>query len=553
MAPQGGEEAMNPRAIQALETLCQRYRLSRAALLADFNNTSSQAVWGQINYWSRERQILDYDEAKRLLYLGHAQNPSRGLPRVPSDPNRWIPTDIEEADEIYCREVFSREGVRPRLLPGLGRVRSARNRRKSPSTSPVIPGPGPAQVQESAQEHRQLQQFQNIQQEEDPWQGQHPDQQQDQGDTIIAAAVPQPLNLDIDPGLQHVTSTFQLTPETDDGVPMMPSRRSTRTSVRKRRHHDSPPPSAPSNVPAANDEISPVNDDTPATPAATVDGQTNGHTNGQKPAVFTDMSAAQQLLAFQNGAEDSDLAAETDSDQAASQKRRRTDQETPNASSDAYQPVNTAAPVAYKEDEAISFLVDATKSSFVQKLHQYQDLMVAMAGHQQRLAKIDQALGKVTSQLEDATKFLAERREMLVNIESKRQMTQAGMEAAEFKVWQENHPALAAQVVGPMKLTLTQLAEDKKEIEYQIKDKTMEMEPLLEEKEEGEQERKVVIVEAGFPLAYQDGDIENSLDWLKRKIEDLKAYLFILGLGPSRVGEQVREHGGVGVDTSVYL
>lgn len=101
---------MNPRAIQALETLCQRYRLSRAALLADFNNTSSQAVWGQINYWSRERQILDYDEAKRLLYLGHAQNPSRGLPRVPSDPNRWIPTDIEEADEIYCREVFSREG-----------------------------------------------------------------------------------------------------------------------------------------------------------------------------------------------------------------------------------------------------------------------------------------------------------------------------------------------------------------------------------------------------------------------------------------------------------
>lgn len=101
---------MNPRAIQALETLCQRYRLSRAALLADFNNTSSQAVWGQINYWSRERQILNYDEAKRLLYLGHAQNPSRGLPRVPSDPNRWIPTDIEEADEIYCREVFSREG-----------------------------------------------------------------------------------------------------------------------------------------------------------------------------------------------------------------------------------------------------------------------------------------------------------------------------------------------------------------------------------------------------------------------------------------------------------
>ncbi|CAP67497.1 uncharacterized protein PODANS_6_11510 [Podospora anserina S mat+] len=334
---------------------------------------------------------------------------------------------------------------------------------------------------------------------------------------------------------------------------MMPSRRSTRTSVRKRRHHDSPPPSAPSNVPAANDEISPVNDDTPATPAATVDGQTTGHTNGQKPAVFTDMSAAQQLLAFQNGAEDSDLAAETDSDQAASRKRRCTDQETPNASSDAYQPVNTAAPVAYKEDEAISFLVDATKSSFVQKLHQYQDLMVAMAGHQQRLAKIDQALGKVTSQLEDATKFLAERREMLVNIESKRQMTQAGLEAAEFKVWQENHPALAAQVVGPMKLTLAQLAEDRKEIEYQIKDKTMEMEPLLEEKEEGEQERKVVIVEAGFPLAYQDGDIENSLDWLKRKIEDLKAYLFILGLGPSRVGEQVREHGGVGVDASVYL
>lgn len=435
----------------------------------------------------------------------------------------------------------------------MGRVRSARNRRKSPSTSPVIPGPGPAQVQESAQEHRQLQQFQNILQEEDPWQGQHPDQQQDQGDTIIAAAVPQPPNLDIDPGLQHVTSTFQLTPETDDGMPMMPSRRSTRNSVRKRRHHDLPPPSAPSNVPAANDEISPVNDDTPATPAATVDGQTNGHTNGQKPAVFTDMSAAQQLLAFQNGAEDSDLAAETGSDQAASRKRRRTDQETPNASSDAYQPVNTAAPVAYKEDEAISFLVDATKSSFVQKLHQYQDLMVAMAGHQQRLAKIDQALGKVTSQLEDATKFLAERREMLVNIESKRQMTQAGLEAAEFKVWQENHPTLAAQVVGPMKLTLAQLAEDKKEIEYQIKDKTMEMEPLLEEKEEGEQERKVVIVEAGFPLAYQDGDIENSLDWLKRKIEDLKAYLFILGLGPSRVGEQVREHGGVGVDASVYL
>ncbi|KAK0668768.1 hypothetical protein QBC41DRAFT_251350 [Cercophora samala] len=548
MPPQGGEEAMNPRAIQALETLCQRYRLSRAALLADFNNTSSQAVWGQINYWSRERQILDYDEAKRLLYLGHAQNPSRGLPRVPSDPNRWIPTDIEEADEIYCREVFSREGVMPRLLPGLGRVRSARNRRKSPSISPVIPGPGSVQLLENAQQNHQLQQFQPIQQE-DPQQDYHPDQHQEQGDTIIAASIPHPPNLNIDPSLQHITSTFQLTPDTDDETPVVPSRRSTRTSVRKRRHYDSPTPVTPSNMSAANDEMLAVNDDdTPATPAV----------NGQKPAAFTDMSTAQQPLPFQNGTEDSGaapaaLAAESDGDQPASRKRRRVDQEVPDARSDVYQSIGTAAPVVYKEDAAISSLVESTKSTFVQKLDQYQDLMVTMAGHQHRLAKIDQALGKVTHQLEDATRFLAERREMLVSIESKRQMTQAGLEAAEFKVWQENHPALAAQVMGPMKITLAQLAEDKKEIEYQIKDKTMEMEPLLEEKEEGEQERKAVIIEAGFRLAYQEGDIDNSLDWLKRKIEDLKAYLFIIGLGPSCVGQQVREHGGVSVDKSVYL
>lgn len=81
----------------------------------------------------------------------------------------------------------------------------------------------------------------------------------------------------------------------------------------------------------------------------------------------------------------------------------------------------------------------------------------------------------------------------------------------------------------------------------------MEMEFFFEEKEEGEQERKVVIVEVGFFFVYQDGDIENSLDWLKRKIEDLKVYLFIFGLGFFCVGEQVWEYGGVGVDVSVYL
>ncbi|KAK0702526.1 hypothetical protein B0T21DRAFT_353490 [Apiosordaria backusii] len=544
MAPQGGEADMNPRAIQALETLCQRYRLTRAALLSDFNNTSSQAVWGQINYWSRERQILDYAEAKRLLYLGHAQNPSRGLPRVPSDPNRWIPTDIEEADEIYCREVFSREGVVPRSLPGLGRVRSARNRRKTRSKSPVTPVPGPAQ--ENAQQSQQLQQVQNTQQEDpqqdqhhDPQHGRHLGHQQEQGDTIVAASTPHPSesNQNIDPSLQHVTATLQPIPQTEDRTPMIPSRRSARASARKRHHYESPTPAVPQSIPATGEDLSVGNDDNPVTPA-----------NGQKPAAFTNMSAAQQLLAFQNGSEDSGAVIPAESDKPAGRKRRRLDHD-----DDACRPITTAAPIAYKDDEAISSLVDSAKSGFVQRLHQYQDLMVTMAGHQQRLAEIDQVLGKVTHQLEDATKFLAERREMLANIESKRQMTQAGLEATEFKVWQENHPALAAQVVGPMKLTLTQLAEDKKETEYQIKDKTMEMEPLLEEKEEGEQNRKALLVEAGFPVAYKDGDIEQSLDWLKRKIEDLKGYLFILDLGPSRVGQLIREHGGVGVDTSAYI
>ncbi|KAK4198676.1 hypothetical protein QBC40DRAFT_283333 [Triangularia verruculosa] len=584
MPPQGGEEAMNHRAIQALETLCQRFRLTRAKLLSDFNNTSSQAVWGQINYWTRERQILNYDEAKRLLYLGHAQNPSRGQPRVPSDPNRWIPTDIEEADDIFCREVFKREGIMPRTLPGLGRVRNARNRLKSRSKSPVIPVFRPTQAQEHGQQthHMQLQQLQVIQQEgpqqgpqrnrqqdqrQDEQQDEQQDQHQEQGDTIVAASSPHP-SPNIDPSLQHATATFQPTLNMDNATPIAPSRRSTRTSTRKRRHYDSPTPTAPSSLPTANSaDVSPSNHDTHAvigqinTPAPSAVGE---EADGSKlvPAAFTDMSAAHQLLAFQNGTDDSGTAVGSDDDQSTSRKRRRIDQDDePTASDDACQPtattetrlIPTSVPIAYKEDKAVSSLVESAKQPFVQKLHQFQDMIVTMAGHHQRLADIDQALGKVTHQLEDATRFLAERREMLANIESKKQMTQAGLEAAEFKVWQENHPALAAQVMGPMKSTLMQLAEDKKEVEYQIKDKTMEMEPLLEEKEEAELQRKTVLSEAGFVVDYKDGDIEQSLGWLEKKIEDLKGYLYILALGPSRVGQLIRDHGGVAVDTSVCL
>ncbi|KAK3988914.1 hypothetical protein QBC44DRAFT_381909 [Cladorrhinum sp. PSN332] len=105
----GREETVpNKRALQALETLVQRWRKPRHVIFEDFNKTPSQAFWVALNSWSRERRLVDYEHVRRLLKAGHGQNPQRGLPRVPSDPSRWLPSDVWAADDLWMAEEVKR-------------------------------------------------------------------------------------------------------------------------------------------------------------------------------------------------------------------------------------------------------------------------------------------------------------------------------------------------------------------------------------------------------------------------------------------------------------
>lgn len=111
------DTAPNKRALQALETLVQRWRKPRDTILEDFNNTLSQAFWCTLNSWSRKRHVSEYEDAKRLLKLGHSHNPQRGLPRVPSDPSRWLPSDVWAADDIWIVEEKKRSPNAPTPKP----------------------------------------------------------------------------------------------------------------------------------------------------------------------------------------------------------------------------------------------------------------------------------------------------------------------------------------------------------------------------------------------------------------------------------------------------
>lgn len=91
----------NKRALQALETLSLRWKRPKESILADFNNTNSQAFWCSMNSWTRNANLNDYDLVRSLLNQGHDHNDKRGQPRVPSDPDRWLPSDVEAAKVIW--------------------------------------------------------------------------------------------------------------------------------------------------------------------------------------------------------------------------------------------------------------------------------------------------------------------------------------------------------------------------------------------------------------------------------------------------------------------
>jgi hypothetical protein len=94
----------NKRAVLALGKVAQRWKTTPVALLEHFNNNPSQAFWCKLSKWATDRKLDDYAIAKAYLDRGHENNPMRGQPRVPSDPERWLPSDIVVADELYRNE-----------------------------------------------------------------------------------------------------------------------------------------------------------------------------------------------------------------------------------------------------------------------------------------------------------------------------------------------------------------------------------------------------------------------------------------------------------------
>ncbi|KAK4223141.1 hypothetical protein QBC38DRAFT_517674 [Podospora fimiseda] len=131
----------NKRALQAVDTLVHRWGKTRETIFEDFNNAASQAFWVALNSWSRQRNLSDYEEVKRLMRAGHSQNPQRGLPRVPSDPSRWLPTDIWTADSIWIAEEIKRYPDSPHPTPLDPKERKSLPMPTVNSRTPMTPSP----------------------------------------------------------------------------------------------------------------------------------------------------------------------------------------------------------------------------------------------------------------------------------------------------------------------------------------------------------------------------------------------------------------------------
>ncbi|KAK4182514.1 hypothetical protein QBC35DRAFT_509843 [Podospora australis] len=110
----------NKRAMQALETLSLRWKRPKESILEDYNNTVSQAFWCAVNSWTRNANLDDYDLVKTLLNNGHEQNDKRGQPRVPSDPDRWLPSDVQTAQVLWDEMKRRRQQQRVTVASGLG-------------------------------------------------------------------------------------------------------------------------------------------------------------------------------------------------------------------------------------------------------------------------------------------------------------------------------------------------------------------------------------------------------------------------------------------------